>query len=205
MNKTVVIISIFAFIAGNCGQSNTKNKNNVETQNETFLNSSIPEEVNVLEERNFIISPPNVGLISTENRISEISDLLPQNYHTLIDSISYDYDESYDIFYAVRKDNKTIFEIYSNDNNDEIRSIAVLSPEYKIKNTELRVGSTLGALKKTFSIKDWNFNYEWGLYIFCDGFNGTFAIDLEGEGSDDPNLLDLLPDSKKIEKIIVYR
>jgi len=205
MRKTVVIISIFAFIAGGCGQSNTKNKNKVETQNDTLLNSSIPEEIKVQEEWNFIISPPNVGLISTENRISEISDLLPPNYHTVIDSISYDYEESYDIFYAVHKDNKTIFEIYPNDNNDEIRSIAVLSPEYKIKNTELRVGSTLGALKKTFSIKNWNFNYDWGLYIFCDGFNGTFAIDLEGEGSDDPNLLDLLPDSKKIEKIVVYR
>jgi hypothetical protein len=205
MRKTVVIISIFALIAGGCGQSNAKNKNNVETHNDTLQNSSLPEKNKGQEEWNFIISPPNVGLISTKNHISEISDLLPPNYHIAIDSISYDYEESYDIFYAVRKDNKTIFEIYSDDNNGEIRSIAVLSPEYKIKNTELRVGSTLGELKKTFSIKDWNYNFDWGLYVYCNEFNGTFKIDIGKNGSDKPDFFESLPDSKKIEIIVVYR
>ena len=209
MRSIVIILGIFVFIVGGCGQSNTKrqseNENNKEAQSDT-----LPKKVNWREEWNFEINPPKVGLISTKNRISEIPDLLPTGYSMVKDSTIWDdmdEDESkweYSHFYAVRKNGKNIFEIYPNDNKDEIYSIVVLSPEYKVKNTELRVGSTLGTLKKTFSIKNWDFSFDFGLYIYCNGFNGTFSIDLEKEGTDDPNLLDLLPDSKKIETIVVY-
>ena len=211
MRKTVIIISIFAFIAGGCGQNNTSNKHDVETQNDTLQNSSISQKINGQEEWNFIISPPNVGLISTENNISEIPDLLPIGYSMVKDSTIWDNldeDENkweYDVYYAVCKGNKTIFKIYAKENTNEIATIVILSPEYKIKNTELRVGSTFGALKKTFSIKNWEFNFDWGLHVYCNGFNGTFEIDLDGEGRDDPNLLELLPDIKKIGKIVVYK
>jgi len=211
MKKVIIILGIIAFVTGSCGQSNTKTKNDIETHSDSLENSSIYEKINEPKEWNFIINPPNVGLISTKNYISEIPSLLPKDYSMVKDSTIWDdmdEDESkweYTVYYAVRKENKTIFEIYTDDKKNEIVSIVVLSPEYKIKNTEIRVGSTLGALKKTFSIKDWTFWFDLGLYIYCDGFNGTFSIDLEGEGSDDPNLLELLPDSKKIETIVVYR
>ena len=206
MRKIVIILGILTFTTGGCRQSNTKkhseNENNVETQIDT-----LSEKVNRQGEWNFIISPPKVGLISTKNRISEIPDLLPTGYIMVKDSTIWDdmdEDESkweYSIFYAVRKGNKTIFKVYPDDKKDEIYSIAVLSSEYKIKDTELQVGSTFGALKKTFSIKDWNFSYDWGLFIYCNGFNGVFEIDC----SDDPDSLELLPDSEKIKTIVVYR
>ena len=214
MRKTLFILGVIAFIAGACGQSSTKkqsgSENNVEIHSDTLQKSLISENVNELEEWNFIINPPNVGLISTKKRISEIPDLLPIGYSMVKDFTvrdNMDEDESnweYFHFFAVHKNGKKIFEIYPNDNEDEIYSIVVLSPEYKIKNTELRVGSTLGALKKTFSIKNWDFSFDFGLYVYCNGFNGAFSIDLEKEGTDDPNLLELLPDSKKIETIVVY-
>lgn len=157
------------------------------------------------EEWNFDIIPPKVGLISTRNHISEISGLLPTNYHMVKDStILEPVSEEYIIYYAIRENNKTLLEIHPKENGKEIFSIVVLSSEYEIKNTVLRVGSTFGTLKKTFSIKDSYFNFTDGLYIFCDGFDGAFSIDLEGEGDDSPELLDLLPESRKIETIVVY-
>ena len=211
MKKIAIILSTIAFIANGYGQRDTINENNTETLNDTFQNFSTSERVNGQEEWSFIISPPNVGLISTKNHISEIPDLLPTAYSMVKDSAIWDdtdEDEAkweYTVFYAVRKNNKTIFEIYPNDEKDEIFSIAILSPEYKIKDTELRVGSTFGELKKTFSIRDWDFWYDLGLFVYCNGFNGVFEINAEGEGSDDPNLLELLPESKKIKTIVVYR
>ena len=209
MRRIAIVLSIIAFIANGCGQSSTKKQ--PKNENDTFQNSSTSEKDNGQEEWNFTINPPNVGLISTRNHISEIPDLLPTIYSMVKDSIVWDdmdEDETkweYSVFYAVRKNNKTIFEIYLSDEKDEIFSIAVLSSEYKIKGTELRVGSTLGELKKTFSIKDWDFGYDLGLFVYCNGFNGAFEIDTEGEGSDDTNLLELLPDNKKIKTIVVYR
>ena len=206
MKKAIIILSAFALIASSCGQSTKK--------------QSKSEQVNKQEEWNFIINPPNVGLISTKNYISEIPDLLPINYSMVKDSTVWnnegeeDKDKwEYTTFYAVREDNTTIFKIYPGDNKNEIASVVVLSPEYKIRNTELRVGSTLGTLKKTFSIKDRDFSFDSGLFIFCNEFNGAFSIDLEreghllfeGENNDDPDSFGLLPDSKKIDAIIVYR
>jgi len=211
MKKVIIILAAMEVVSSGCGQSNTKNQSNSKNNLETQSDTSLSDKVNRQEEWNFVINPPNVGLISTTNRISEIPDLLPTGYSMAKDSTLWndtDEDEGkwkYSHFYAVRKSGKIIFKIYPDENKDEIFSIAVLTPEYIIKDTELRVESTLGTLKKTFSIKTWNHWFDLGLFIFCNGFNGVFEIELEGEGSDDPNLVDLLPDSKKIKTIIVYK
>ena len=207
MRNLKIILFAFALIAGSCGQRNVKRENIVEERSDTLQNQS----ENGQEEWSFIINPPSVGLISTKDYISEIPNLLPTGYSMAKDSIVWDdgYEDKskwqYSIHYVVRDNDKVIFEIYPYETTDEIFAIGVLSTEYRIKDTELRVGSTLKILRKTFSIKKWSFNFDWGLYVYCNGFNGAFLIDLEGEGSDDPNLLELLPDSKKIEKIVIYR
>ena len=183
-------------------------KNSAEDKQDTLLQMS--EEIKKQEEWNYIINPPKVGLISTKNYISEISDLLPISYYMVKDSTLWnDEDEDkdkwkYTVYYAVRRDNKTIFEIYPDDaNKEKIFSIVILSPEYKIKNTEIRVGSTVKTLKKTFSIKDISYSYDFGLYIYCNGFDGTFSIDINEEWNDSPEELKL-SDKRKIETIIVY-
>jgi hypothetical protein len=61
--------------------------------------------------------------------------------------------------HVVRNNGKTIFEIYP-QNKDEIFSIVILSSEYKIKNSELRVGSTLGLLKNSFILSAFLIMYD---------------------------------------------
>ena len=168
---------------------------------------SIIESEIINNEWTFLISPPKVGLISTKNRISEISDLLPINYSIKKDYIIFDDnddDNSKLLIYKVLENNNTVFEIIpDSDNIDMIYSIVVLSPDYTILNTELRIGATLRELKNTFSIKDTYFNISDGLFIYCNKFDGAFSIDLEGEG-DKYESLETLPDNRKIKAIIIY-
>jgi len=203
--KHAFLTSLVLFFASSCNPNRTPNKETNVADITSVVAIAEAKETKICEHWDFIIDPPRVGRISTKNRISEISALLPSNYSIVKDSVTYDYGDSYWIFYAVRKGNKTVFEINPKENTDEIATIVILSPEYKIKDTELRVGSTLGTLKKTFSVESWEFTFDFGLYIFCSGFNGAFLIDLERQGSDEPNLLELLPHSKKIETIVIYR
>jgi len=212
MKKVIIIIlNTIVLIAVGCGherQTRTAIKNSEKKKQNTLL--QISEKAEIQEEWSFVISPPKVGLISTKNYISEISDLLPTNYYMVKDSTLWndEYEDKdkweYTVHHAVRRDNKTIFEIYPDvANKEKIFSIVILSSEYKIKDTEIRVGSTFGTLKKSFSIKDISHSYDFGLYIYCNGFDGIFSIDLKEEWNDSPEELKL-SDSRKIETIVVY-
>ena len=200
-NTCLIFLILFFMCSCRFKQANNK-ETNVETTNTNFQSEF--EKTEKQGEWNFIINPPKVGLISTKNRISEIPSLLPPNYSMTKDSAVFGDDEFSDmqVFYAVHKNNKPIFKIFlQNDNNDKISAIVILNSEYNIINTELCVGTNFRTLKKTFSIKESYFDYSSGLFIYCHGFDGAFSIDLEDEEFDS---LETLSDNKKIKSIIIY-
>jgi hypothetical protein len=212
--KCISLVLLVFFISScNSNRANNKEVSMLEpTSTTSVIEAGIDiGEVGSHKEWDFIINPPGVGSISTEYQISEIATLLPPNYTIMKDSVLSGTDEILIVLYVVRKSNKTIFEIYPQINNNEtisneIYSIVVLHPEYVIADTELRVGSTLGELKKVFPLKDIYSDVSSGLFIYCNEFNGAFSIDLEGEDywALEELSLEELPDRLKIKTIIIY-
>ncbi len=90
---------------------------------------------------------------------------------------------------------------------DKVFRLAVKHPKYQTADG-VKVGMTLKELKERTKLKLADFDFENGLFLISDSFDGGFLMDLSTINDDNYNYeepqIELLPEELKIKEIILF-
>ncbi len=125
----------------------------------------------------------------------------------------FNYEEE-EFHYIVYIDNKKRTELFSFNGGydyktaDKVFRIVIKHPRY-ITPEGIKLGMTVGELKKITRIKSVDFNYDDGLFIISDVFDGGFLLDyttdMQYKVFDFENLdIQTLPSDLKIKEIMIF-
>lgn len=201
-----------------CGQAKS-NKEEQETKSIEleYVEEVAKEEIPLTIEHNaeeeveeeidpFAIQKSTVEGVKVGSSIAQLQQPIAAPFRLQDDVLMYGTDEEGAPVLGFYKEDKLLFHLVRDINNaDIIKTIILYSSDYYIKNTHIKVGSTVAELRATFRFKDHYFAMDDGLYIYTEGFDGAFKIDLEGTGHFDYyDSLEPLEDHFKILEITIY-
>lgn len=196
------------FPKGNTNE-NDEMKNNIHGE----YDSEIPEKEDAAAVITIdTIKKHHLGRIRTGDPVDKVIAELKSKYKVEYDSIPQSEEDTlYFYHYSVYdRDNELLFRIHPGDPIDGktvINTIEVCSNRY-ITDKGLRIGDRVYHLKRKYTLKDAEFNYDDGLWVYAAEFPGCFFIDINADGIDGFNYekpwIDEIPEHLKIIGIVIY-
>lgn len=144
--------------------------------------------------------------------INSAVELISEKYFVEKTTVSnYEEEEVHYIVYSDKKKRTELFSFnggYDDKNNDKVFRIVIKDPRY-IAPDGVKVGMTVDELKRLTRLKSADFNYDDGLFIISDVFDGGFSLnyttDMDYKDFDYENpKINSIPGDIKIKEIMIF-
>jgi hypothetical protein len=205
MKTYCILFLITTLICFSCNpKHNTKSTKSVNDKRYTSINSD-SNSVEIAEQKInpewLVINKNSLGKIKTHSNIVSALKILANDFKVIHDSIDFSYEgEGFEHVYEVYLNNKILFKLHPDIQTKTIRTIEVISNQF-YSERGLSTGMTYKELKAKYFINNSSFNYDDGLFVYAQDFDGAFGLKYS---MDEDVKISTLPDSLLIERIVIY-
>lgn len=156
-----------------------------------------------------LISNHKVGFLKTGDSITQTLDILEDYFNIVFDSIPYCSGcmDNAEYYYKLMNDSLNLsFTIHPGQTQEQSEVIQAFVMYDTLYRTDkgIGVGNTLKDIKSKYTVSKIIYEQECGLFLFVDGFDGSFGLEFEPDSDTYDVILKDIPQDVMINQIAIY-